>query len=88
MLARASPRQRQVVALDAAAVVGHPDQPAAALLQCHVDARGAGVEAVLDQLLHHAGRPLNHFARGEFVDQAGIERADVGHGRVRAELRN
>ncbi len=42
--------------------------------------RGAGVERVLDQLLDHAARPLDHLAGGDAVDGLGAELAD-GHGR-------
>ena len=41
-----------------------------------VDAPRAGVERVLDQLLHRRSRPLDHFAGGDAVDQQRIEAAD------------
>ena len=34
-----------------------------------VDPRGPGVDGVLHQLLDHAGRPLDHLAGGDLVDQ-------------------
>ena len=42
-----------------------------------VDARGAGIERVLDQFLDGAGRALHHFARGDAVDGAFGEAADL-----------
>ena len=63
----------------AAAVVDDANELAAAFLDGDVDARRAGVERVLDQLLHRRGRPLDHLAGGDAVDEDGIEAAD-GHG--------
>ena len=31
--------------------------------------RGAGIDRVLDQLLHHRGRSLHDLARGDLIDQ-------------------
>src|SRR6185312_10340941 len=80
-------RQRQVVQRDAAAVVANADQPRTASLDVHLDARGAGVEAVLDQLLDHRGRPLDDLAGGDLIDEFGRKRADVGHPRTLAACR-
>ena len=41
--------------------------------------RGAGIERVLDQLLHHARRTLDHLAGGDAVDHGFGELAN-GHG--------
>ena len=62
--------QRQLVGRDAAAVVDHADQFQSALLDRHVDPRGPGIDGVFHQLLDHAGRPLDHLAGGDLVDQA------------------
>jgi hypothetical protein len=64
-------RQRQFVGTDTATIVAHPDQPAAALFDIHFNARGARIEAVLDQLLDHRGRTLDDFASGDLVDEFG-----------------
>ena len=40
--------------------------------------RGAGVDGVLDEFLHGRGRPLDDLARGDAVDEDGIEAADGG----------
>ena len=57
------------------------DEPAAAAVGEHVDARGAGIERVLDELLDRARRALDHFAGGDAVDDGFGELAD-GHGRL------
>ena len=72
-------RQRQVGRAHARAVVGDADQREAARRRHHLDLAGAGVERVLDQLLDHARRPLDHLAGGDAVDGLGAELAD-GHG--------
>ena len=41
--------------------------------------RGAGIDRVLDQLLDHARRPLDHLAGGDAVDEFPRQLAD-GHG--------
>ena len=71
-------REREVVAGHAGAVVGDADQPAAAAVGHDLDARRAGVERVLHQLLDHARRALHHLARGDAVDHAFGKLAD-GH---------
>ena len=72
-------RQREIGGVHAGAVVGDADQPAAAVLDGDVDAARAGVERVLDKLLHGGRRALDHLAGGDAVDENGIEAAD-GHG--------
>ena len=42
-----------------------------------VDAPGAGVERVLDQLLDRAGRPLDHLAGGDAVDRLEGRRRSI-----------
>ncbi|GAB1412399.1 hypothetical protein MASR1M97_11350 [Candidatus Desulfobacillus denitrificans] len=73
-------RQRQLVLRNAAAVVDDADLPHAALEQLHRDIARAGVEAVLQQLLHHRGRPLDHLAGGDLADEEVGKRLDGGHG--------
>ena len=43
-------------------------QPPAAAVGQDLDAVRAGIERVLDQLLDHARRPLDHLAGGDAVD--------------------
>jgi hypothetical protein len=71
--------QRQLVLGDAAAVVGHPDAPHAALLELHLDGRRAGVHGVLEHFLEHRGGPLDDLAGGDLVDEVVGEEVD-GHG--------
>jgi hypothetical protein len=61
--------QRQLVLGDAAAVVGHPDAPHAALFELHVDGRRAGVHGVFEHFLEHRGGPFDHLAGGDLVDE-------------------
>ena len=63
----------------AAAIVGDADPPPAAAIGEDVDPAGAGVDRVLHQFLDHAGRPLDHFAGGDAVDELFGKLAD-GHG--------
>ncbi len=72
-------REREIVARHAGAVVGDADQAAAAAVGDDLDLGRAGIERVLDQLLDHARRPLDHLAGGDAVDGGFGELAD-GHG--------
>jgi hypothetical protein len=72
-------RQRQFLAADTAAVIAHPDALLAALLDIHLDAAGAGIEAVFQQFLDHRGRPLDDLTGSDLVDQLGRQYLD-GHG--------
>ena len=61
-------RKHEIGARHAFAVITDANQPAATAIGEHVDAARAGVECVLDELLHHARRPFHHFAGGDAVD--------------------
>ncbi len=71
-------REREVSVGHALAVVADADKPAAAAVGHDLDAGRAGIERVLDQLLHHAGGTLDHLAGGDAVDHGLGELAD-GH---------
>ena len=43
------------------------------------DAARAGIERVLDQFLHRRGRPLDHLAGGDAVDDQLGQQPDGGH---------
>ena len=60
-------RGHQVLGQHADAVIGHPDQVLAAPFDREVNARGLGVDRVLEQLLHDARRPLDDFPRRDLV---------------------
>ena len=71
-----------------APVVLDLDELAPGPLQRHLDARGAGVEGVLDELLERVRRPLHDLAGGDLARQRIGERPDeavvggaVGRGR-------
>ncbi|MCY1549519.1 hypothetical protein D9M68_856890 [compost metagenome] len=70
-------RQRQIVRSDATTVVTHPQQLDPTLLDIHLDAPGARVQAVLEQFLDHRSRPLDHLARGDLVGQARTQQLDT-----------
>jgi hypothetical protein len=78
----AGERQRQLLLRDAAAVVDDADLPHAALEQLDGNVARAGVDAVLQQLLHHRGGPLDHLAGGDLADEEVGKRANGGHGSV------
>ena len=60
--------ERQIVGVDAAAVVHDANQFGAALFEVDVDARRAGVQAIFEQFLDDAGRPLDDLAGGDLGD--------------------
>ena len=70
-------RERQLVGVHAGAVVGHLDAVDAAAVERDGDAGGAGVERVLDQLLHRRRGPLDHLAGGDAVDRRLRQQADA-----------
>ncbi len=63
--------QRQVVGVDATAVVDDLDEAAAALPDLHVDTCAAGIDGVLQEFLDDAGGPLDHLPGGDLVDEHG-----------------
>ena len=69
--------QRQVIGRNAAAVVAHPQQLDAALLDVDINALGTGVEAVFQQLLDHRSRALDHLTGGNLVRQSRAEQLDA-----------
>lgn len=77
--------QRQVIGRNAAAIVAHPQQLDAALLDIDINAPGAGIEAVFQQFLDHRSRALDHLAGGNLVRQSRAEQLDasaVDHGLI------
>jgi hypothetical protein len=71
--------QGQVLGGDTAAVVHDADEGGAALLDLHLDALAARVQAVLQQLLDDGGGPLDHLAGGDLGDHRGRQLLDAGH---------
>ena len=76
--------EREVGGGHADAVVDNPDQFAPASLDHDLDAGGAGVESVLDELLDGRRRAFDDLAGGDAIDEHGVELAH-GHGRIRRE---
>jgi hypothetical protein len=62
-------RERQLGRGDPAAVVNHADQLTASVFDFDDDVGRAGIDRVLDQLLHDRRRPLDDLAGGDAVDQ-------------------
>jgi hypothetical protein len=81
-LARGMAREReaQVVARDAVAVVLHLDAPHAAFVERHADAACVRIEAVLEQLLQHRCRALDHFPRRYLAHEQIGKDANGRHG--------
>src|SRR6202043_2886361 len=79
-LAGRMPRQRhrQLAGRDTAAVVAHPYQSDAAPLDVDLDTRGSSVQRVLGELLDDRGRPFDHLAGGDLVDEFAGKNTD-GH---------
>jgi hypothetical protein len=59
--------EKRIVAIHPKPIVYHPDQAAAAGLDFNRDAFCVGIESILDQLLHHAGRSLDDFTSRDLV---------------------
>jgi len=60
----------QFVGRDAAAIVADANQIGPALPQGYVDPCAPRIEAVFQQFLDDAGRSLDNFTRGNFIDDA------------------
>ena len=80
-LARRVPldRQPRILGLHPFAVVLDPQQLLAAKLDRDRDARRAGIERVLDQLLDDRGRTLDDFAGGDLIREMEGKPVDAGH---------
>ena len=71
--------QHGIVAHHAAAIIGDLDKLLAAGFDVHANAPCARIQRVLQQLLHHRGRPLHDLARGDFVGYVFGENVDAAH---------
>jgi hypothetical protein len=81
-------RQRQVLRFDPAAVVYHPHQRDAALLEDDVDPSRCGVERVFQQLLHDARGPFDDLARRDAVDHRHRQLFDSSHAPLHLTVRS
>ena len=68
-----------ILAIHPAAVVRHLNQPLTALLDQHPYPRRTRVNRILDQLLHHRSRTLNHLARRNPPRQLRRQYPDDAH---------
>src|SRR5262249_40415191 len=83
-------RERQILARHPAAVVDDADLALASLRDLDDHAARAGIDRVLDQLLHDRGRPLDHLAGRDLVDHRLGKNANAAHapaGSVRSTTR-
>ena len=71
--------QRQIVAINASAVIANSDQPRAAGLHVNLDPGGSSIQAVFDRLFDNRGRALNHLARGNLIRQTGLQNSNHAH---------
>ena len=71
--------QQGIVAHHAAAVVGDANELAPPALDRDHDAARAGVERILQQLLHHRCRPIDDLAGGDLVGHLVGEYVDAAH---------
>src|SRR5204862_4220648 len=62
-------REQGVVPIHAAPIVAHENESLASFLELDVDATGARVERVLDELLHDGRGTLDDLARGDAVGE-------------------
>ncbi len=68
-------RERQFGRRDPHPVVGDANQALPALLELDPDLRRAGVDRVLEELLHDGGGTLDHLPRGDLVHE--VEREEL-----------
>ncbi|EEG24102.1 hypothetical protein EIKCOROL_01183 [Eikenella corrodens ATCC 23834] len=71
--------EREVVGVDAAAVIGHADEADAAAGQLNLDAGGAGINTVFDDFFERGSGAFHHFAGGDLVHEVVGQGMDTGH---------
>ncbi len=71
--------QKSIVAIHAVAVVGDANQLPAAGFNIHPNAIRAGIERILEQLLHHRRRAVDDLAGGDLVGDLIGENTDAAH---------
>ena len=70
-------RHDGIVARHPRSVIADANTLTAAVFDRHVDGRRAGVECVLDQLLHHRRRTLDDFTGRDLVGDGAGEDCDA-----------
>ena len=76
--------QGQLVGDDPGSVVADSNRRPAGAADLHRDPASVGVERVLDQLLHHRRRTLDHLAGGDGVGHLLLQSVDSAHESRRA----
>ena len=71
--------QRQIVGVDAAAVIDDANQFGAALLDLDIDAPAAGIDGVFEQFLDDAGGSFDDLAGGDLADDERRQLLDTRH---------
>ncbi len=61
------------------AIVLHPDEALAALLDQNLNPARAGVDGVFDELLDDRCWPLDDFTRRNLIGEIGRQKVDVAH---------
>src|SRR5437879_2738329 len=69
-------RELRIGAAHARAVVADSNQALPTILDVDADRAGAGIECVLDQLLHHRRGPLDHLPGGDLICDLGGQDRD------------
>ena len=69
-----------IITHHAGAVIRNADQLAAAAFHLDADTCRSSIEGVLEQLLDHRGRSVNHLACGDLVRYQVGKNADTSHG--------
>ena len=76
----AADRQRQVARMNAVPVIGHANPLHAPLLDAHLNAPGARVQAVFHQFLDDGGGAFDHLAGGDLIGHRRRQLSDAaGH---------
>jgi hypothetical protein len=70
-------REGKLFTRDAAAVVRHANEPQATFAHLDPDRACAGIQRVLQELAHHRGGALDHFAGRDAVHDLGGQRQNT-----------
>jgi hypothetical protein len=75
----ATQSQRQVLLVNARAVIPDPDKLDTAGFKINIDTSAIRIKAVFKQFLDDRCRPLNNLASGNLIRQAGIQLHNTVH---------
>ncbi len=74
-------RQFCFLAAHPRSIIGYADPGPTAVLGSNLDTARTRIERILQQLLHHRRRPLDHFAGGDLIDDGVGENSNARHRR-------